>query len=105
MAFENDELNMRRAQRREAQRSLVRRQRFLKIGLVVLAAVLLLGGGALLITSGAFHGSEPTEPGMSTNPPTQTQPSVTEPPVTVPDTVACTGEENLSPSRAISCPT
>ena len=87
MAFENDELNMRRAERREEQRFLARQQRFLRIGIIMTAVTLVLCVSALLIANGILNAPPPTEPELSTVPPTQTKPVETEPVPTVPDTV------------------
>ncbi len=87
MAFENDELNKRRAERRQEQQFLARQQKFLKIGIIMTAVTLVVCAGALLIANGIINA--PKEPQMSTVPSTQpqTQPSETEPAPTEPDTV------------------
>lgn len=87
MAFEEDELNMRRDERREERQFLAKQQKFLKIGIVMTAVTLVLCAAALLITQGIVHMPQPTEPQLSTQPSTQTQPTETEPIPTEPDTV------------------
>lgn len=85
MAFENDELNKRREERREEQRFLAHQQKFLKIGIIMTAVTLVVCVAALLIANGIIN--VPKEPQISTTPPTQTQPTETEPVPTEPDTV------------------
>ncbi len=87
MAFEDDELNKRREQRREEQRFLVKQQRMLKIGMILTAVTMVFCAAALLITYGIVNAPAPTEPELTTKPPVQTRPTETEPVPTVPDTV------------------
>ena len=86
MAFEDEELNKRREERRQEQRFLAKQQRFLKIGIVMTAVTLVICAAALLIANGIINA--PKKPELSTPPSTtQTQPMETEPAPTVPDTV------------------
>lgn len=85
MAFEDEELNKRREERRQEQQFLARQQRFLKIGIVMTAVTLVVCAAALLIANGIINA--PREPELSTPPAIQTQPTETEPAPTVPDTV------------------
>ena len=86
MAFEDEELNKRREERRQEQRFLAKQQRFLKIGIVMTAVTLVFCAAALLIANGIVNA--PEKPQLSA-PPTTTasQPTETEPAPTVPDTV------------------
>ncbi len=81
MAFE-EEMNKRRDARRQEQQFQARQQRFLKIGLIMTAATLVICAAALLIAGGILNA--PEDPALST-PPETTQP--TEPAPTLPDTV------------------
>ena len=86
MAFEDEELNKRRVERRQEQRFLAQQQRFLKIGMVMTAVTLVICAGALLIANGILNA--PEKPELSTPPSTTVaQPTETEPAPTVPDTV------------------
>ncbi|MBE6976679.1 MAG: CapA family protein [Ruminococcaceae bacterium] len=80
MAFENDELNKRREARRKEQEFMAQQYRWLKIGAIVTAAVMVLCGAAILITKGLVNLPRPT-------PPTVEVPPTTEPKPVIPDTV------------------
>ena len=86
MAFEDEELNKRREERRQEQRFLAKQQRLLKIGIIMTAVTLVICAGALLIANGILNA--PEKPELNA-PPTTTvaQPTETEPAPTVPDTV------------------
>ena len=86
MAFEDEELNKRREERRQEQKFLAQQQRFLKIGIIMTAVTLVICAAALLIANGIINA--PEKPQLSV-PPTTTapQPTETEPAPTVPDTV------------------
>lgn len=86
MALENDELNQRRAERREEQRFLAKQQKFLRLGILITALTMIFCVGALLVTRGMIAVPDATEP-ETTEPATTLPPETTVPPTTVPDTV------------------
>ena len=75
MALENDELNQRRAERREEQQFLAKQQKFLRIGILITALTMIFCVAALLIARGMI-----TVPG--TTAPETTEPITTLPPET-----------------------
>ena len=86
MAFEDEELNKRREERRQEQKFLAKQQKFLKIGIIMTAVTLVFCAAALLIANGIINA--PTKPQLSVPPTTLApQPTETEPAPTVPDTV------------------
>ena len=88
MALEDDELNKRREERRQEQRFLAKQQKWLKIGLIVTAATMILCAAALLITQGLVRLPDSGDPDLeSTTPVTTVPPTTKEPAPTEPDTV------------------
>ena len=88
MALEDDELNKRREERRQEQRFLAKQQKWLKIGLIVTAATMILCAAALLITQGLVRLPDSGDPDLeSTTPVTTVPPTTTEPAPPAPDTV------------------
>ena len=86
MALENDELNQRRAERREEQRFLAKQQKFLRLGILITALTMIFCVGALLVARGMIAVPGTTAP-ETTEPATTLPPETTVPPTTVPDTV------------------
>ena len=86
MALENDELNQRRAERREEQRFLAKQQKFLRLGILITALTMIFCVGALLVARGMIAVPGTTAP-ETTEPATTLPPETPVPPTTVPDTV------------------
>ena len=78
MAFENDELNMRREAHRQEKAFLARQKKFLRIGFVITGITMVLCVAAILITGGILRSQLPDETvsmeGSSTTPPTTVAP-------------------------------
>lgn len=91
MAFDNDELNKRREERKKEKQFYDAQMRLLKIGTLVTAVTMVVCVAALLITKGLVSLPKPTEPSQPqlevTEPVTTAPPETTEPEETVPDTV------------------
>lgn len=86
MAFEDEELNKRREERRQEQQFLAKQQKFLKIGIIMTAVTLVFCVAAILIANGIINA--PPKPELSAPPTTSVAPPTeTEPAPTVPDSV------------------
>ena len=92
MALNDEELNRRRKERKQEKELLDKQMRWLKLGAIVTAVVMVLCGAAVLITSGMVKRQQPTPPQLevpeTTAPAPSTEPTVpTEPKPTIPNTV------------------
>ena len=91
MALNDEELNRRREERKQEKALMDKQMRLLKIGAIITAAVMVLCGAAVLITSGMVKPQQSAPPQLqtpTTEPSVPTEPPVTEPPKpAIPDTV------------------
>ena len=92
MALNDEELNRRREERKKEKALLDSQLRWLKLGAIITAVVIVLCGAAVLITNGLVKPRQPAPPQMqapstsATTTPTQ-PPETTPPKPAVPDTV------------------
>ena len=90
MALNDEELNRRREERKQEKALMDKQMRLLKIGAIITAAVMVLCGAAVLITSGMVKPQQSAPPQIqtpTTEPSVPTEPPVTEPPKpAIPDT-------------------
>lgn len=91
MAFDNDELNKRREERKKEKQFYDAQMRLLRIGMIVTAVTMVVCAAAVLITKGLVSLPKPTEPSQPqlevTESATTIPPETTVPEETVPDTV------------------
>ena len=83
MAFDNDELNRRRESRQQERELMAVQYRWLKLGAILTAVVMVLCGAALLVTKGLVTGGVIVPPTVEAPPTT----APTEPKPAIPDTV------------------
>ena len=91
MAFDNDELNKRREERKKEKQFYDAQMRLLRIGMIVTAVTMVVCAAAVLITKGLVSLPKPTQPSQPqlevTEPVTTAPPETTVPEETIPDTV------------------